>query len=47
MQDMSDTDDKDQPKAPDTKEVEPGSDADETPAPEIGKTPRDPNKKEG
>lgn len=28
----------------DLQDVEPGSDADATPVPEIGKTPRDPNK---
>lgn len=31
-------------KAPDLRDVEPGSDADATPVPEVGKTPRDPNK---
>ena len=31
-------------KAPDLQDVEPGSDADATPTPEVGKTPRDPNK---
>lgn len=30
---------------PDLKDVEPGSDADETPVEEPGKTPPDPNKK--
>lgn len=33
------------PSNPDLKDVEPGSDADESPVPEVGKTPRDPNKK--
>ncbi|MGB3335845.1 MAG: hypothetical protein WBA73_01565 [Devosia sp.] len=31
-------------KAPDLQDVEPGSDADATPVPEVGKMPRDPNK---
>lgn len=31
-------------KTPDLQDVEPGSDADATPVPEVGKTPRDPNK---
>ena len=30
---------------PDLKDVEPGSDADETPVPELGKTPPNPNDK--
>ena len=29
---------------PDLQDVEPGSDADASPVPEVGKTPRDPNK---
>lgn len=32
-------------KTPDLDNVEPGSDADETPVPEVGETPPDPNKK--
>ena len=35
---------KDDAPTPDLKEVEPGSDADETPVAEPGKTPADPNK---
>jgi hypothetical protein len=31
-------------KAPDLQDVEPGSDADATPVPKVGETPRDPNK---
>ena len=31
-------------KSPDLQDVEPGSDADATPVPEVGKTPQDPNK---
>jgi hypothetical protein len=31
-------------KTPDLEDVEPGSDADATPVPDIGKTPPDPNK---
>ena len=31
-------------KAPDLQDVEPGSDADAPPVPEVGKAPRDPNK---
>lgn len=31
---------------PDLRDVEPGSDADATPVPEVGKTPPDPNKKQ-
>jgi hypothetical protein len=30
---------------PDLKDVEPGSDADATPVPEVGKTPPDPKKR--
>lgn len=30
-------------RTPDLKDVEPGSDADATPVPDIGKTPPDPN----
>ena len=30
---------------PDLKDIEPGSDADATPLPEVGKTPPDPSKK--
>ena len=38
--------DKAKPATPDLDDVEPGSDADETPVAEPGKTPPDPNKRD-
>ena len=44
--DMVDDKKNENPKSnPELKDVEPGSDADATPVPEVGKTPPDPNKK--
>lgn len=40
---MTDKKDDEKAKLPDLKDVEPGSDADETPVAEPGKTPPDPN----
>lgn len=45
MKDRKQTDDEKKNENPVLKDVVPGSDADATPTPEVGKTPPNPNKK--
>jgi hypothetical protein len=47
MTDAPKPDDEKKPKTPDLKDVEPGSDADETPKPDVGKIPPKQDQKEG
>lgn len=46
MQNIPKPDNEKPARSPDLKDVEPGSDADETPVPEDGRLPPDPNRKQ-